>query len=121
MEKNRYKKTYGDDGENLAVLYLESEGYRILHKNFRCRQGEIDIIAIEDNYLCFIEVKRRSGTISGHPLEAISPTKIRHICKTAIYYLQSSHMPDSTAVRFDVISIVGEEVSLLRDAFSFHY
>ena len=121
MEESRYKKSYGDDGENLAVLYLEKEGYRILNKNFRCRQGEIDIIAMEENYLCFIEVKRRKGTASGHPLEAISPNKIRHICKAALYYLQFSHLPESTAVRFDVISIVGEEVSLLRDAFSFHY
>ena len=121
MEQNKYKKTYGDDGERLAVSYLEHEGYQILTRNFRCRQGEIDIIAREGNYLCFIEVKRRKGTAAGYPLEAISPNKIRHICKTALYYLQSSQLPESTAVRFDVISIIGEEVSLLRDAFSFHY
>lgn len=121
MEQNKYKKTYGDDGEQLAVSYLEHEGYQILTRNFRCRQGEIDIIAREGKYLCFIEVKRRKGPAAGHPLEAINPNKIRHICKTALYYLQISHLPESTAVRFDAISIVGKEVSLLRDAFSFHY
>ena len=121
MVQNKYKKTYGDDGENLAVAYLEQKGYQIVARNFRCRQGEIDIIAKDGMYLCFIEVKRRKNTTSGHPTEAISPNKIRHICKSALYYLQSSHLPESTAVRFDVIAIVGEEVSLLRDAFSFHY
>lgn len=121
MEQNKYKKIYGNDGEGLAVSYLEQEGYQILARNFRCRQGEIDIIAHNGSYLCFIEVKRRKNTTSGHPLEAISPNKIRRICKTALYYLQSSHLPESTAMRFDVISIIGEEVSLLRDAFSFHY
>lgn len=121
LEQNRYKKTYGDDGESLAVSYLVKEGYQIIARNFRCRQGEIDIVAKDENYLCFIEVKRRKGTSSGHPLEAISPNKIRHICKAALYYLQSAHLPESTAVRFDVVAIIGEEVSLIRDAFSFHY
>jgi len=121
LETNKYNKIYGDAGEKLAVSYLEQDGYRVLVRNFRCRQGEIDIIAQDGKYLCFIEVKRRKGTSSGHPLEAISPNKIRHICKAALYYLQSAQLPESTAVRFDVISIVGEEVSLLKDAFSFHY
>ena len=121
MEQKRYKKTYGDKGEELAVRYLEHAGYRILVKNFRCRQGEIDIIAKEKQYLCFIEVKRRKNINSGHPSEAVNPWKIKHICRTALVYLQMYHLPDTTPVRFDVISIVGEEVSLLRDAFSFQY
>ena len=121
MEKTRYKKSYGDKGEKLAALYLEQAGYRIMEKNFRCRQGEIDIIAREKQYLCFIEVKRRKDITSGHPFETINPWKIKRICKTALFYLQTHHLSDATPVRFDVISIVGEEVSLLRDAFSFQY
>lgn len=121
MEQKRYKKSYGDKGEEIAAAYLEQAGYRIVWKNFRCRQGEIDIIAKEQQYLCFIEVKRRKNITSGHPFEAINPSKIKRICKTALFYLQTQHLPDTTPVRFDVISIVGDEVSLLRDAFSFQY
>ncbi len=121
MEQKRYKKSYGDKGEELAAAYLEHAGYQIVMKNFRCRQGEIDIIAREKHYLCFIEVKRRKDISSGHPFEAISPVKIKRICKTALFYLQTHYLSDATPVRFDVISIVGEEVSLLRDAFSFQY
>ena len=119
MVQNRNHKTYGDAGEDLATQFLVQERYRILCRNFRCRHGEIDIIAESDGYLCFIEVKRRKNTVSGHPFEAISINKIRHICRTALYYLHCNGLPDSTAVRFDVISVVGEEVSLIKDAFSF--
>lgn len=121
MERNRYKKAYGDAGEDFAVEYLKNAGYQILERNFRCRQGEIDIIAKENRYLCFIEVKRRKNTATGHPLESIHKKKIHSICRTALYYLQSHSITDSTPVRFDVISVVCEDVLLLRDAFSFHY
>lgn len=119
MIQNRNHKTYGDAGEELAVQFLVQEGYRILCRNFRSRHGEIDIVAIADGYLCFVEVKRRKNTASGHPFEAIGVSKIRRICNTALYYLQCHRLSDTTAVRFDVISIVGEEVSLIKDAFSF--
>lgn len=121
MEENKYKKTYGNSGEDLAVDFLRNAGYLILERNFRCRQGEIDIVAKDGRYLCFIEVKRRKDTLSGHPYEAIGLIKIRRICKTALFYLQFHHLPDTTAVRFDVISVIDEEVSLLRGAFSFQY
>lgn len=105
----------------MAVSSLKEAGYQILERNFRCRQGEIDIIAREGSYLCFVEVKRRRNTLSGHPYEAISPVKIRRICRTALFYLNLHQMSSATAVRFDVISVIGNEVSLLRDAFSFQY
>ncbi len=119
MEENITKKTYGNNGEELAVSYLEQAGYRVLERNFRCRQGEIDIVAKEGNYLCFIEVKRRKNVAVGHPYEAIGPVKIQRICRTALFYLQSHHLPETTPVRFDVTAVIGTEVSLLRDAFSF--
>ena len=117
--KSVNNKAYGGDGELIAVKYLEQTGFRIINKNFRCRMGEIDIIAQEGNYLCFVEVKRRKTVTSGHPLEAIHPVKIQRICKTALFYMHTNRIPESTAVRFDVISVIDNEVSLLRDAFSF--
>ena len=119
MEKTRYKKVYGDKGEELAALYLEQAGYRIMEKNFRCRQGEIDIIAREKQYLCFIEVKRRKSLSAGHPLEAINTQKIKRICSTALHYLRYRNLPDLTPIRFDVVSIIGEDVTLIKNAFSF--
>ena len=53
LEKTRYKKVYGDKGEELAASYLEQAGYRIMEKNFRCRQGEIDIIGKDGNCIVF--------------------------------------------------------------------
>jgi len=119
--QNGYKKNYGNTGEDIAEKYLEQNGYHILERNFRCRQGEIDIVARESSYLCFIEVKRRKDTSAGHPFESISEKKIQRICKTALYYIKSHFVTETTPVRFDVISIIDEEVSLLRDAFSFRY
>lgn len=119
MVLNQKRKAYGTDGEELAVQFLMQNEYRILHKNFRCKQGEIDIIAKSDGYLCFIEVKRRKNLSAGHPFEAINTKKMKRICNTALYYLRCHNLSDLTPVRFDVVSIIGEEVTLLKDAFSF--
>lgn len=119
MKQKTNSKAYGNDGEILAVQFLEREGYQILQRNFRCKLGEIDIVARSEGYLCFIEVKRRKNMASGHPFEAISIHKIKRICKTALVYLRFHQLPNTTPIRFDVISIIGEEVSVLKDAFSF--
>lgn len=112
-------KSYGNAGEERAVAFLKEEGYQILQRNFRCRQGEIDIVAMDKEYLCFVEVKRRRTPTSGHPFEAISPAKIRHICKTALVYLNMHRLSQDTAIRFDVVAILEEEISLLKNAFPF--
>ena len=119
QQKNRYKKDYGDSGEQLAKVALKEQGYVILEQNFRCRQGEVDLIAQEGKYLCFIEVKKRRNLQSGFPQEAVTPTKIRHICRTALYYLSIHRLPESTPVRFDVVVIVDEKVEIIRNAFSY--
>lgn len=112
-------KSYGTDGEELAVQFLLQNEYHILDKNFRCKKGEIDIIAQSDGYLCFIEVKRRKSLSAGHPLEAINTQKIKRICSTALHYLRYRNLPDLTPIRFDVVSIIGEDVTLIKNAFSF--
>ena len=66
MVQNRNHKTYGDAGEDLATQFLVQERYRILCRNFRCRHGEIDIIAESDGYLCFIEVKKTYPLLELH-------------------------------------------------------
>ena len=65
-----YKKALGQEGEKIAIKYLQRLGYTIIEENFRCKSGEIDIIAKEDNEIIFIEVKTRTSNRYGEPIEA---------------------------------------------------
>ncbi len=65
--------------ENTAAEYLTQKGYRILCRNFRCREGEIDIVALKEDTLHFVEVKTRQGAVFGHPLESITKNKRAHM------------------------------------------
>ena len=107
----------GADYEKLAAEYLQSQGYEILEHNFRCRSGEIDLIAREDEYLCFVEVKYRAGSSCGSPLDAVNSHKQRQILKVAKYYLMRKGMTMDTPCRFDVVAIEGKEITLLCNAF----
>jgi len=110
----------GQAWERLAARRLESEGYRILDRNFRGRSGEIDFVADEKGTLCFIEVKGRAGSGFGSPAEAVTLEKQRRIFRTAQEYLARRRL-GSPACRFDVVTIVedGErsEIEIVRHAF----
>ena len=110
-------RAVGTRYEQEAARYLQKNGYVILQNNFRCRIGEIDLIAREDNYLCFIEVKYRSGISKGYPAEAITPNKIRKITKTAEFYMLLHKIPQNTPCRFDVVVILGSDISIIKNAF----
>ena len=95
----------GRFGEETAECYLIKKGYHILERNFRCRLGEIDIIAADGPVLVFIEVKTRRNQKFGLPCEAINAEKIKHLKRTAAYYMMLS--PDEQCdTRFDVIEIL---------------
>lgn len=85
----RYKKNVGDFGEDFAALLLTNSGYTILQRNYRTKVGEIDIIAIKDEVIHFIEVKTRTGNQYGYPSESVSLAKQNRIRKSAELYLQS--------------------------------
>ncbi|MFT4143940.1 MAG: YraN family protein [Mobilitalea sp.] len=104
--------------EGKAAEFLQKSGYQLLQRNFRCKIGEIDLIAKEEGYLCFIEVKYRSTTSKGFPSEAITPGKIRKITRTAEFYMLLHKLPTNTPCRFDVVMILGEEISLIKNAFN---
>ena len=95
---------YGILGENLAAEYLENIGYKIIERNFLCRQGEIDIIAKDKDEYVFIEVKTRSSSCYGRPSEAINGIKKKHIVKSTKYYLYL-HKLENMFIRFDVIEV----------------
>ena len=94
-------------GEEVAANFLIARGYRILERNFRCKGGEVDIIARApgDKSLVFIEVKARKGLTYGVPQLAVTPFKQRQISKAALTWLSVKRLHDSNA-RFDVIAIL---------------
>lgn len=111
------KRQVGSSYEEIAAAYLRTQGFEILVKNYRCRQGEIDLIARDGRYLVFIEVKYRADSRKGDPAEAVTGLKQAHIRNTARYYLYSHQYGEDTPCRFDVVSILGEEIRLISNAF----
>lgn len=111
------KRALGTEFEHKAAQYLIKNGYQILQSNFRCKTGEIDLIAKSDGYLCFIEVKYRSGTSKGYPAEAITPAKMLRITRTAQFYMLIHKIPEDTPCRFDAVVILDNDISLIKNAF----
>lgn len=109
-------KVRGDVGETIAVNFLKKQGYKIVQTNFKCRVGEIDVVATKDGVLCFIEVKRRSTLAYGRPIEAVDWHKQNQIRKTAEFYLMLKHK-DYADIRFDVVEILDDQCTLSIDAF----
>ena len=103
--KIHIKRDFGNTGENLATEYLEKQGYTILERNFYCKQGEIDIIAKDKNEIVFIEVKSRSNKLFGIPSEAVTKQKIKHLFRTARYFLYKYKIINEY-IRFDVVEIL---------------
>ena len=97
-------KETGKLGEDIAVYYLKQNGYVILDRNFECRQGEIDIIALDKKEIVFIEVKTRTSNKYGTPSEAVNKIKQKHMLQTIKYYLYIRNLSDEF-IRIDVIEV----------------
>lgn len=114
MDKpGRDRQSLGRRGEDAAVSYLTGLGWGVVDRNWRCRQGELDIVALEPapcgDTLVFIEVKTRSGLGYGHPLEALTPLKIQHFKRSAMAWIDSHHDDMRgcyTRIRLDGLGIV---------------
>lgn len=111
------KRATGGLYECAAASYLRQQGLQILDQNYRCRQGEIDLIAQEGCTLVFVEVKYRKTDAMGEPEEAVTPFKQRRIRNAAVCYLYSRRYGENTPCRFDVVSILGKDLRWIRDAF----
>ena len=111
------KRQVGTQYEYMAVQYLTEAGYHILERNFRCRTGEIDIIAKDGAYLVFVEVKYRASAACGSALEAVDYRKQQSILRVAQYYMVSHGYGTQTNCRFDVVAIQGTEITLIQNAF----
>jgi putative endonuclease len=113
------KKSLGRRGEDAACKALLKEKYKIIARNWRCRLGEIDIIAMDrGKVLCFIEVKARSGGGFGLPEESVTPWKQKRLISIAYSYMESEKRADCD-LRFDVVAVdLGTgEVRIIRNAF----
>ena len=111
------KRQVGTQYESMAVQYLTEAGYHILERNFRCRTGEIDIIAKDGAYLVFVEVKYRASAACGSALEAVDYRKQQSILRVSQYYMVSHGYGTQTNCRFDVVAIQGTEITLIQNAF----
>ncbi len=99
-----YTQRIGKFGEDEAVKYLEQKGYKILDRNFSCKRGEIDIVALDKKEIVFIEIKARISLKYGLPSEAVTKYKLKHIYKTAEYYLCTRNLENENT-RIDVIEV----------------
>jgi putative endonuclease len=108
-------------GEDLAVRHLEAAGYEVLSRNWRCREGEIDVVARAGSVICFVEVKTRSGTAFGEPAEAVSWQKAQRLRRLAGRWLAVHRPQHWSGLRFDVVSVVrapdGPQLTHLEGAF----
>jgi len=120
------KRNFGKLGEQIAAEYIERYGFRILERNFRPgRLGEIDIIATENEYICFIEVKTRTSASFGTPAEAVDYAKRKKIKSLALIYLKSKNI-DNANIRFDIVEVTGkiegsgflpQNINIIRSAY----
>lgn len=112
-------KAIGAEAERKAEEYLIQQGVSIIERNFRSKQGEIDLIGYDRGYLVFFEVKYRKTNAKGIPEEAVGIAKQKRICKTAVYYCYRKNISASASIRYDVVAIQGEEIRWHQNAF-FH-
>lgn len=113
------RRETGSRYEEITAKLLENQGFEILERNYRCRKGEIDLIAKESGYLVFIEVKYRRNSRKGFAAEAITEAKQKRICRVADDYLMRHGIFPDTGIRFDVAAIDGERLHILKNAFPY--
>lgn len=123
--KGQQNAGVGRRGEDLAAAFLEKSGFAIIERNFRCKGGEVDIVAREGKTLVFVEVKSRKTLTYGLPQLAVTPFKQRQISKAALTWLARNHKHDSPA-RFDVIAILlnnnyHHQIEHIKNAFDLAY
>ena len=99
------KDLLGRRGEDLAATFLTEAGYLVVDRNWRCSQGEIDIVAVDGADTVFVEVKTRSSVAFGHPFEAITPQKLARVRRLAAAWC-AVNPGDHRSIRIDAISVI---------------
>lgn len=109
------RRSLGAHGEALAAAWYEARAYEVIDRNWRVREGEIDLVVGRGREIVFCEVKTRSSTAFGYPVEAVTTTKQRRLRKLAALWLAATGRRGS--IRFDVASVMDDEVEVIEAAF----
>jgi putative endonuclease len=116
------KQETGRLGEDLACRALKKKGYRILERNYRCRYGEIDVVARKGDYLVFVEVRSKTGTAFGTPEESVTAQKKQRLAASVMSYLESHVTPqenwrvDFVAVELDAGGSKASRIEIIENA-----
>jgi putative endonuclease len=113
---DRHNAALGGFGEHRAVLHYRAHGYEVLERNWRCSAGEIDLICAKGSLLVVCEVKARTGSAHGHPLEAVTAPKQRRLRRLAALSLQQQGRRWAD-VRFDVAAVLDGILEVVEGAF----
>jgi putative endonuclease len=111
-----HRQRLGAAGEDRAAEWYRRAGYEVVARNWRCREGELDLVVRDRRTLVFCEVKTRTSDRFGLPAEAVTPAKQRRIRALAARFLRD-HAEPVPGIRFDVVSVMGDRVDVLEAAF----
>jgi putative endonuclease len=110
------RQALGRSGEEQAARWYEARGYRVLDRNWRCRDGEIDLVLARDRWVVFCEVKTRSSLAFGHPAEAVGWRKQQRLRHLGARWLRE-HKVRAVDVRFDVAAVLPAAIEVVEGAF----
>jgi len=110
------RRALGARGEDLAARWYEAHGYTVVERNWRCRDGELDLVLVHGRTLVFSEVKTRSCTAYGTPAEAVTRTKQLRIRRLGMRWIEA-HDVRPASIRFDVACVIGNAVEVIEAAF----
>ena len=115
---SRSRVRLGASGEDQVAAWYEARGYRVLARNWRCREGEVDLICVQGRRLVFCEVKTRSSAAFGHPAESVTPVKQRRIRMVATRWMaEDGASVRPSEIRFDVAAVIGGTIEMIEAAF----
>ena len=110
------RRLYGDEGEAAVAAWYEANGYTVLSRNWRCREGELDLVVRTGRTVVFCEVKARRSTSFGTPAEAVNRDKRQRIRRLAAKWLEDTGTRPGE-IRFDVASVLAGEIEVIQAAF----
>jgi putative endonuclease len=112
------RRALGAKGEEQAAAWYVANGYEVVARNWRCREGEIDLVCARDRLVVICEVKTRASAAFGHPAEAVTPAKARRLRVLASRWLADGDVPlRPLEVRFDVAAILAGHLEVIEGAF----
>ena len=124
LTRNKLSSVFlGQNAENIACRYLEKNGLTLIEKNYKINGGEIDLIMNHLEYTVFIEVKMRTNSAHGNPIEQVTQQKKQRIIRTATHYLFTNDLIERADGRFDVVGIDAktQEITWIKNAFEVEY